>query len=116
MATTRVPCVSACATAYASGTGISYVEVKGDKSTHVFRYGDMSRKLAQRQPASFILFSCYAPHTFAANVPKDKAVLVKARIAHKGDAAFAALDASYVARCHNPLVKSAVTASNSSGF
>jgi hypothetical protein len=94
--------------AYTTGTGLSYVVVKGDKGDQIYRYGDASRQAAQKDTRGYMLFTCNSPHVFVVQNPPDKASLLKARVVKAGEPEFGDLDTKYLAGCKNPLVKSAV--------
>jgi hypothetical protein len=102
------PDLAAFRAAYTSGDGLSYVVIKDDKGEHIYRYGDASRVTAKKNPRGYMLFTCNAPHVFVPEKPEDKAALAHAEVVKAGDPGFAELDAKYLARCHNPLVKSAI--------
>lgn len=95
-------------TAYTSGEGLAYVVINDATGEHIYRYGDVSRLTAKKNPRGYMLFSCAAPHVFLPEKPEDKAKLEKAQIVKPGDPRFAELDGKYVTDCHNPFVKSAL--------
>ena len=95
--------------AYTSGDGLSYVVINDAKGEHVYRYGDASRLAAKKNPRGYVLFTCNAPHVFIPDDEIDGAVLAKAAVVKADDQQFSELDAKYLASCHNPLVKSAIT-------
>jgi len=97
-------------TAYTTGKGLAYVVTNDDKGEHVYRFGDASRQAAVKDSRGYMLFTCNAPHVFAVADPKDKSILMKAKVVHAEESGFADLDKKYLTGCHNPLVKSAVPA------
>jgi hypothetical protein len=94
--------------AYISGTGLTYVLIKGDKGERLYRYGDTSREAARRDPVGYVLFTCGAPHLFLRRDPRARAWLTRARVVKLGDPDFANLDRRYLAGCRNPMVRSAI--------
>lgn len=94
--------------AYTAGKGISYVVVNDEKGERLYRYGDASRETAKKDTRGYVLFTCASPHVFVVQNPPDKAALLKAKVVHASEQAFADLDKKYVSSCKNPLVKSAV--------
>ncbi len=94
--------------AYTTGSGLSYVVIKGDKGDEIYRYGDASRQAAQKDTRGYMLFTCNSPHVFVVQNPPDKAALLKARVVKAGEPEFSDLDSKYIANCKNPFVKSAL--------
>jgi hypothetical protein len=94
--------------AYTSGEGFAYVVIKDDQGERVYRYGDVSRLTAKKDPRGYVLFTCALPHVFAPERAQDRAALKRAEVVKAGDPRFAELDAKYLAGCHNPFVKSAL--------
>lgn len=93
---------------YTAGEGLAYVVIKDGRGERVYRYGDVSRLAAKKEPRGFILFTCAAPHVFVVEEVADQADLLNAQVVKQGETRFAELDAKYIAGCRNPFVKSAI--------
>src|SRR5262245_10824920 len=94
--------------AYTAGEGLAYVVVKDGRGERVYRYGNISRAAARKDPRGFLLFTCALPHVFIVDDVADQADLLNAAVVQAGQPGFAELDAKYISGCHNPFVKSAI--------
>jgi hypothetical protein len=94
--------------AYTAGEGLAYVVIKDGTGERVYRYGNISRAAARKDPRGFVLFTCAAPHLFIVDQLEDQADLLNASVVKAGEPGFAELDAKYITGCHNPFVKSAI--------
>lgn len=94
--------------AYTAGDGLTYVVIQDGKGERVYRYGDISRLAAKKDPRGFVLFTCNAPHVFVVDEVEDQADLLNAKVVKAGEPGFAELDAKYLNGCRNPWVKSAI--------
>ena len=57
-------------TAYTSGEGLAYVVINDAAGEHIYRYGDVSRLTAKKNPRGYMLFTCTAPHVFLPEKPE----------------------------------------------
>ncbi len=94
--------------AYTAGEGLAYVVIKDGTGERVYRYGNISRAAARKDPRGFVLFTCASPHIFIVEEVADQADLLNAAVVKAGEPGFAELDAKYISGCHNPFVKSAI--------
>jgi len=94
--------------AYTAGEGLAYVVVKDGTGERVYRYGNVSRAAAVKDPRGLVLFTCARPHIFLMEDVADQADLLNAKVVRAADPGFAELDAKYLSGCHNPFVKSAI--------
>jgi hypothetical protein len=94
--------------AYTAGEGLAYVVIKDGTGERVYRYGNVSRAAARKDPRGFVLFTCASPHVFIVEEIADQADLLNATVVKIGEPGFAELDTKYISGCHNPFVKSAI--------
>jgi hypothetical protein len=94
--------------AYTAGDGLAYVVIKDGRGERVYRYGNVSRLAAKKDPRGFMMFTCASPHVFIVEEITDQADLLNAKVVKSGEPRFAELDGKYVSGCRNPFVKSAI--------